>query len=200
MDGRDGETSKTINVEVAIIEGRVLEPHQAPINVDLCGYIIKDEMVVPPDTSVSSVGTIFVGDLTSRKTTKGYISFNISDLSSLTDVNILMASLSFNGVTIDGDPTFADYLVIKEFDYGTELVLSDFGFGGNFITQFSTSDPVDSFRFSGDNLLDKLQAAAEYGRNYFQIKLGLSSPNNDDTIRDGYWLDLADTFLMYGYE
>ena len=117
-----------------------------PVYEDLCGFITQDTHVYIR----GSMGSILVGDAGVRpdKQVKGYLSF---DIRSLSGAIIDSAQLNISGISISGDPTFADNLVIKVFDYGT-LDMGDFAIGGTHLATIPTSDISDHISIVNNNI------------------------------------------------
>ena len=178
------------NLTIAVEVEEVPLSAPMPVYEDLCGHIVQDTQVY----TRGSMGSILVGDAGVRpdKQVKGYLSFDIRSLSgSIID----SAQLNISGISISGDPTFADTLVIKVFDYGT-LNMEDFAVGGTHLVSIPTSDISDHISVT-NHVKDELQKAINAGKDYFQLKLGLSSPSNDNGIIDGYWIDLSQVMIVY---
>lgn len=198
----DGTDEVSRNVEIVVYDVRTALSLHGNVYKDLCGFIVKNEMVYPPDTSLILDGTIFVGDMHNDRESKGYISFDISDIWEAApdaEVNVEFVNLAINNITSEGNPNdVGDYLVIKEEKYGTELTLDDFTFTGRHLAQFSTTG-LTNLSITNETLIDALEIAINNEEQYFQIKMGLSSPTNDDAVRDGYWINLGAVVLAGGY-
>ena len=174
------EDTETEDTEEVIIgegsgEGVVFTP---AVNKNLSGYIIKDTSVI--------TRVVMVGDTGSNKETKGYISFDISDLM---DSPVVNAELKISDIVAAVDPTFADQLNIKVFDYGDSLDNADFAVGGSSLASFSTSG-LTNINISDDNLKDLIKKSIEADKQYFQIKLGLSTATDNDGTADLFAINL----------
>ncbi len=155
-----------------------------PAFIDLCGYIIKDTAIW------DGIGRVFVGDSSSNKMIKGYLSFDTGMFESLGTAEELLrsfsAELNLTDIYVVNDPDFAENLVIKHFNYGT-LDFDDFEVGGTTLATIPTSSIEDTISV---DVSDAVLSATAEGRNYFQLKLGLSSSGSNNGIEDGYWIDL----------
>jgi hypothetical protein len=129
---------------------------------------------------------VMVGDIASNKETKGYISFNISEL---LDSPVVSAELKISNIVAALDPTFADQLIIKYYDYGDSLDISDFAVGGDNLASISTAG-LSSINISSNNLKDLINKSITAGKDYFQLKLGLSTPTDNDNTADLFAINL----------
>ena len=161
-------------------EGVVFTPD---VDKNLSGYIIKDGLV--------STGVVMVGDNGSNKEAKGYISFDISEL---LDSPVVSVELKISNIIAAVDPTFADQLNIKYYEYGGSLDMSDFAVGGDFLASIPTAG-LTSINISSNNLKDLINKSITAGRHYFQLKLGLSTPSDNDGIADMFGINLDNAKL-----
>jgi len=161
-------------------EGVVFTPD---VNKNLSGYIVKDG---PVTTRV-----VMVGDTVSNKEAKGYISFDISEL---LDTPVVSAELKISNIIAAVDPTFADQLNIKVYNYGDSLDSSDFAVGGDSLASIPTAG-LTSINISSNNLIDLINKSITAGTNYFQLKLGLSTPTDNDNTADLFGINLDNVTL-----
>jgi hypothetical protein len=156
----------------------------------LCGHIVKDTMVYH-DTQ------ILVGDDGAGRQVKGYISFDIRDLTS-SGAEILSATIHSATNTISGDLGFANELIIKSFDYGNSLDLGDFAVGGTHLISFPI-DRADQIVFSVPELREAVNEFIRIEKSHFQIKLGFDVPADGDGTIDGIWIDRSNLQLRCQY-
>ena len=161
-------------------EGVVFTPS---VDKNLSGYIVKGGLV--------STRVVMVGDTGSNKEAKGYISFDISEL---LDSPIVSAELKISNIVAAVDPTFADQLNIKYYDYGGSLDSSDFAVGGDFLASIPTAG-LTSINISNNNLKNLIKKSIEAGKDYFQLKLGLSTPTDNDDTADMFAINLDNVKL-----
>jgi hypothetical protein len=154
------------------------------VDEGLSGYVTENGAFV--------IGTVFLGDTTYNKAVKGYISFDIRELSR--DAPVLDARISISGITIDGDPTFADQLIVKVDDF-EEINGGDFAVGGDHLAAFSTVG-LSTINISSDNLKTLLERKLGDNKDYFQIKLGLDSYTGNPGIADVFIINLDNAELM----
>jgi len=148
------------------------------VNKNLSGYVTEDGSVL--------TRSVFIGDNVSNKAVKGYISFDIRELF---NTPIITARISITDIVAAVDPTFADQLIIKVFDYGSVLNASAFAEGGTHLAAFSTAG-LTSINISGDNLKTLVEQWNNDGKDYFQLKLGLSSYTDNDGVADMFAINL----------
>ncbi len=200
------EVSRRIDIGVYELEeggtGRTARPLHGTVHSGLCGYIVKNESAYPPDDMLSPDGAIFIGDTSNKREAKGYISFDISDTwesNPGSEINIEFVNLSINNITQSNNPSdVGQYLVIKEEKYGTEFTMDIFSYEGRYLAQFPTAG-LTNLSITNDTLIEALETAVNNEEQYFQIKLGLSSPTNEDTMPDGFWINLGEVRLSGGY-
>lgn len=134
-----------------------------------CGYISGSAGVWPGNL-------VYVGDNGSNEPVKGYLTFDISDISDLGNVTINDVSIQIPGVTYIGEPWNAGPgMDIKVFYYGNNIDYpDDFAVAGVLVKQFNTSSSLDDLDFSGSELKNELQKAIDDGKNLFQLKFGLN--------------------------
>jgi hypothetical protein len=148
------------------------------VNKNLSGYIVSDGTVL--------TRTVMIGDSVSNKDIKGYISFDISEL---LNSPIVSAELKISNIAAAVDPTFAEQLNIKVYDYGDSLDAGDFAVGGDLLTSIPTTG-LTSINISGDNLKNLIKKSIEAGKNYFQLKMGLSTATDNDNTADLFAINL----------
>ena len=141
--------------------------------LELSGKIRSDGYVV----SCNRTRDFLIGDTGNNGDYwKSYVSFFVGDLEGK---NVLDAEINILSFFELGDPSFASYINVKAFNYGT-LDSSDFRVGGTLLTRIPIGS--SSFDITGSTLIDQIQEVLDDpDRNYFQIKLGLSiATDNDD--------------------
>jgi hypothetical protein len=106
------------------------------------------------------------------------------------------AALDLGSLTHINDPEFAERLDIKAFPYG-ELGTEDFAVGGTALSSCSTS--LYEYSFSNDALKSTLQQAINEDKNYYQLKLGLSSATDGDGLNDVIRLSYNEIILSVSY-
>jgi len=158
---------------------------------DLCGFIVEDQSV-----RMSYDPWSFVGDSSTGKQIKGYVSFDTSGLTDLQEEDILEAVLSLDLVVVS-EYDFADRVDIKALDYGEDLDLEDFAPGGTLIASYPTD--VLSYEISSDALLNSLKDTIGSSKMYFQLKFGMDKKTNGDDKSDGLriMLDTANIQIVY---
>jgi hypothetical protein len=174
------ETEETEEEVIGEGSGVVFTP---AVNKNLSGYIVKDG---PVTTRV-----VMIGDIASNKDTKGYISFNISELM---DSPIVSAELKISNIVAALDPTFAEQMNIKYYDYGDSLDISDFAVGGDFLASIPTAG-LTNINISDNNLKNLIKKSIEAGKDYFQLKLGLSTSTDNDNTADLFAINLDNAKL-----
>ena len=181
----EAEATETEETEEEIIgegsgEGAVFTPD---VDKNLSGYIVKDGPVI--------TRVVLVGDTASNKETKGYISFDISEL---LNSRVVSVELKISNIVAAVDPTFADQLNIKVYNYGNSLDISDFAVGGDLLASIPTAG-LTSINISSNNLKDLMNKSITGGTGYFQLKLGLSTPSDNDGIADMFGINLDNAKL-----
>ena len=179
------ETIETEATEEEVIgegsgEGVVFTPG---VDKNLSGHIVKDGPVI--------TRVVLVGDTASNKETKGYISFDISEL---LDSPVVSVELKISNIVAAVDPTFADQLNIKYYDYGDSLDMSDFAVGGDLLVSIPTAG-LTSINISSNNLKDLMNKSITGGTGYFQLKLGLSTATDNDGTADMFGINLDNAKL-----
>lgn len=154
-------------------------------------------------SAATSVGAnlVYVGDNGSNDPVKGYLSFDISDISDLDDVIIAEASIEITGIDKIGEPWDAgDKMDIKVFEYGNNLDYpADFAVGGVLIKSIDTSSGLSGVSFSSDSLKSELQNAVDAGKPYLQLKFGLNGVSNN-SYSDVYKFTPGNSKLRVTYE
>ena len=178
------------------------EPEPTEVEVEFsaevgkCGYIFQDV------GAYSGTDIVYVGDTAGDKIIKGYLSFDISGISSLEDITITEVRIVVPGVIVAyGSPWLAGNLLnIKVFYYGETLdEPADFAVGGELVKTFNTSDTIDNFTFSTSKLKEELQKAVNIGIEDFQFKFGLNNYSNNHDA-DCYRFTPSDCKLEVTYE
>ena len=170
---------------------------------------IGEEVILEGDSSLSGTiidgsgiggGFYSVGDFVANNQEKGYLSFDISEL---TGINVFNAQLNILISGIIGNPeTISPSLNIKAYDYGNSLDAGDFAVGGTSIYTFDISGvgAHDVLSIIGnDILIDTLQDAIDDGKTWYQIKLGLLAASNNDFLQDRISFDVNDSTLIINY-
>ena len=179
------ETIETEATEEEVIgegsgEGVVFTPG---VDKNLSGYIVKDGPVI--------TRVVLVGDTASNKETKGYISFDISEL---LDSPVVSVELKISNIVAVVDPTFADQVNIEVYDYGDSLDSGDFAVGGDLLVSIPTAG-LTSINISSNNLKDLMNKSIAGGTGYFQLKLGLSTATDNDGKADMFGINLDNAKL-----
>jgi hypothetical protein len=152
------------------------------------GTLLQDEIL----TGIAMA--IRIGDSESNDQYKGYLSFNIDALHGKT---IQDAEINFLALERYNNPGFAPYLDVKAFNYGT-LDGSDFAVGGVSLARIPTSSV--SYIITGDTLKNEVQKILDSaGNDYFQLKLGLSSATDNDTVSDCFFIHYNKVELYIAY-
>ncbi len=155
-------------------------------NLNLCGYIEKDTSIV--------TRIVWVGDSASDRELKGYISFDISMFAD-SSRGVDGAVLRLYNIIHSNDPTFADSLVIKAYRFGNELTYEDWEIAGTHLASVST-EGLTEIVIENSSLTNSVREAVTNYGDYFQIKIGLSSPSNGDSIADLFNIDLNHAELL----
>lgn len=168
-DGRGGYAVEIINVNVGsqIQIGRMDVPivwqEGGSISPDEIGYRIANNHIV--------------GDTYTNEQCKGFISFDITNLSG---ANITGATLTVNNSRIIGDPSGFIPLWVSSANWEPgNIVLDDFNIPVDLIQEFSTL----SFICDSPNLKSYIQDAINSGRDRFQVVLffnGMATDNDND--------------------
>jgi hypothetical protein len=166
---------------------------ELPLNMGNSGYIIVEQVVY--------VGQYynFVGDYSNNRQIKSYLTFDISGISSLEDVNITDASLIMPVDAVVGHPETMPNVHVKVHDFGSTLTMADQGAGGDFVAVFPTSSSMTSFNFSNSQLEDAIQAAVDSNSSRFQLKISLEGINSDG-VSDHYRFINSNIKLHVEYE
>lgn len=160
----------------------------------LSGYILVNTSAHPGWTNA------FVGDHSSDKPMKAYLSYNISNISALNDVTINDVSVSIPVNLILNHPELAGSEIhIKVFYYGDTLTLADQVVGGELVKTLAATDSLTNMNFSSNKLEDELQEAVDINRDWFQIKIGLSGVSVDG-VNDYYQIPISNTSITIEYE
>jgi len=151
----------------------------------------------------ATMGTneVFIGDTNVDTVTKGYLSFNISDLSDMDDITFTDVDLRIPIDEVGGEPWLgADIINIKVFYYGSNLdVPEDFEIGGELVKTFNINDSLDNLSFGNNTLKSELQDAVDSGKSRFQFKLGFNNKSNNG-MGDWYLLNPDNVTLSVEYE
>jgi hypothetical protein len=173
----------------------------------------EDTVSIPPDFYLSGIvyesGSfiysthtllglkVIVGDAGNNDQIKAYISFNIDELHGK---NVEAAEISIvQTKRADSHPEkFAKTVDYKAFNYGSSLDSGDFAVGGVLLERVPVL--TTSYTVSGTSLESELQSVLDdYGREYFQIKIGLNVKTNNDELQDDIVIDLRDVSLHVRY-
>ena len=149
-------------------------------NKNLSGYVTEDGSVL--------TRTVFIGDNTSKKAVKGYISFDVRDLLSSP---ITSAELNITNIvsTIDEEFARSASLDIKVYYYGDSLDAGDFARGGTDLASLPAKG-LTSINISSTNLKNLLEQCNNDNKDYFQLKLGLSRHTDNDDLADMFAINL----------
>lgn len=189
FDSRGAETSLIIDIEV--IEAVAVSAKTCYVDSDLCGFIVKDTTVL------QEAEWSFIGDSTSGIQVKGYIAFDISELAVMGQESIFFCQLKVELVNVN-DYDFADNVIIKAYDYGNSLELSDYNDEGTFIASYPTSE--SSYDISNEALLDSVKKAVSAGKDYYQLKFSMDSAAKIDSVSDGKRINFNGTSLLISHE
>lgn len=177
------------------------------------GGYVYDDIIVAPDPALSgsvdedegvrlasaSSGApdIYVGDTPSGGTTKGFLSF---DLGELTGKNIDEAELVISSLTRLNDPSslLGSNLDFFAVNYGTSLDRSDYT-TGTYTYLAGMSPGRTSYTISGNVLRDAIQEVLDDpGRDNFQVKLFFENANTNGDA-DGFAIYMSDVQLNITY-
>ena len=163
-------------------------------DISLSGYINEGVGAFPGN------GVSGVGDNLTNEQLISFLSFDISNISALDDVNIKDVSITIPIIGIDNHPEKSgDKLYVWVYDYGNSLEYTDLGMGGTLIKALDTSDPITDFNFSGSELKDELQKAVNIDKKWFQLGLILNDISYDG-IGDTYIFSVEHVVIHIKYE
>jgi len=172
-DGNGGTATLTKSVEVFPALPPPVAAMDMPYVNSESGYIVQGQEVI------NNAG-IFVGDSTTNKLCRGYMSYDITALSGVT---VTDATLTYNLDSVYGTPAFGNLWVGVTYWGAEPLVVSDFDLIGVAIGNFNTS----SFTCSSQELIDELQKAINDGKSRFQVRIHFASGTSDgDSSWDGW--------------
>ena len=198
-DGNGGEANATVKVTANVL-AEAFEGDGAD-EPDFSVFEIGPSM--PMSGSLSATDILrsadpwcFAGDGFENEQIKCYLSFDISSLLGLPGIEVESAALDLGSLIHINDPEFAARLDIKAYPYG-ELGTEDFAVGGTALSSCSTS--LYEYSFSSDALKSTLQQAIDEGKNYYQLKLGLSSATDGDGVNDVMRLSYNEIMLSVNY-
>ncbi len=145
----------------------------------------------------SSAPNIYVGDSADGSNVKGYLSFNVNDLSGKTVVEAEVVITHFGRT---GDPTtlLGSDLDFYAVNYGDSLDGSDYR-TGSYTHLTSMAPESTSFTISGSELIEEIQEVLDDpGRDNFQLKLFFQSANGNGDP-DGFEIILSNVSLFITY-
>jgi hypothetical protein len=196
-DVKGGEDDATVRVTVNILAEAFEDEEEPDISISeigpfepMCGIVSATEVLRTADP------WIYAGDRFTNEQLKCFLSFDISPLLGLPDIEVVNATLDLGSLTHINDPTFAERLDIKAYGYD-ELGPEDFAVGGTALTSCSTS--LHEFSFSNEALISTLQQAINEDKNYYQLKLGLSSASDEDGVNDVIRISYSEVMLSVSY-
>lgn len=161
---------------------------------ELSGTVIEDDQAF--------TGNILIGDDAQNRVVKGYISFDISDLTSIEADSISRVDLRFDSVRSIGSPRhISNTVIFKVFYYGNSLDLQDYYDNG---VVFATTDAMN---FGGSNkiinsdyLRNRLKLAIEEGKQWFQISIRLDGNSNKNDGIDDFQIRPKDIYLDIDFD
>ncbi len=159
-DGNGGQAHKTETVEVLQIQ-QAQHIMECPLNET--GYIVKDIR-----TNVGPGFPVFIGDDEHNEPIRGFINFDIRDLSgvSISEVNLKITSSAHFG---DPFNNLIQAFRVNVVDWGNDPVeLNDFNLTG---TKFLGEYPNSNISINNQALIDSLQMAINNGEDNFQIMM-----------------------------
>ena len=198
-DSNGGEGNATVKVTVNVMahafEDEDAEEPAASVfetgpYMSLCGSVFARSVLW------GSVPQAIAGDSGENEQIKGYLSFDISSLLTLTGLEVVGATLDLGNLAHINDPTFAERLDIKAIQYG-ELGVEDFAVGGTALISCSTG--LSQFSFSNDALKNTLQQVINEDKSYYQVKFGLSSATDSDGMADCLGVNYSEAKLTINY-
>jgi len=194
-DGKGGTATKTETVEVLpFLEVEVTISADTGLSGWIEGNDVTDAWAWP------EADYVFVGDTSSDAYIKGYLTFDIRNLSDLGVINIKEVEIRIPGVTSLNKPWEAgSQMNIKVFDYGSSLDPGDFRLGGNTVKVFNTSSSLSNLTFSTLELKNELKSYVSSGRALFQLKFGLNGKSSNG-ITDLYRVHESNASLYVKYE
>ncbi|MGM0368383.1 MAG: hypothetical protein ACQEP2_07430 [Actinomycetota bacterium] len=155
---------------------------------DLSGYIIKD--------TETRAGIVMVGDWDNNKQIKGYLTFDLSYFEDISSIELRNAVLRYTHINKAGNPeNFSSVVDFKEYNYGSSLDPVDFAVGGRRIFTVNISEFLSPLEVSSTTLIEALETIINTGHPDFQIKIGLNSTTNNDSIGDFYQFHPSSVFL-----
>lgn len=213
------ETFGNYDITIAVSdEEEAADTRVIPVNViHAVGIIpedyITDERTIAPDPALSGCmsesripslasdgsGTpsIYVGDSTDGSNVKGYLSFNVNDLSGTIIIEAEVVITHFGRV---GDPTslHGSLLDFYAVNYGGSLDGSDYRTGSS--TGLASMAPEStSFTISVSELIEEIQEVLDDpGRDNFQLKLFFQNANTNGDP-DGFEIILSNVSLLITY-
>ena len=197
----EGSTTATIVINWGCpVPGPEPEPEPiettVPIGADaaISGYIIVGR-------NAHSGTNVYVGDTSSNKQVKTYLSFDISSISAFDDITIKDVWVTIPIQHIFNHPELASSVIhIKVYDYGSSLDYpADQAVGGELVKTLSTSAALSDMNFSSNKLVDELQKAVELDKQWLQLKIGLGGLSADG-IDDYYMISIPSVVLHVKYE
>ena len=187
-DGNGGTATLTESVEVLPALPPPVAAMDVPYVASESGYIVKNQ-----EAKGSSVTGAFIGDSSTNRFCRGYMSY---DISSLSGVTVTDATITFPVGDTYGTPSFGIvWLGIVE--WGAEpLVISDYNLSGTALQSFSGP----SFTCSNQTLKNELQDAIDDGKSRFQVRIHFSIDTSDgDSSWTGWLYDKDDIILNVVY-
>jgi hypothetical protein len=172
-DGNGGTATLTKSVEVL----SALPPPVFNTNVP---HVSAEGGFVVDGGPVNTNTTLYAGDYTNNKTSKGFISYDITGLSGTTITN---ANIAFTLKKKWDDPSFYGNLYVNTLYWGaTPIYQALFSTSGTVIQGFSSSGS-GNFTCNATKLKEELQKAINDGKPRFQVRIhfsGAISDNNND--------------------
>jgi hypothetical protein len=192
----NGTTILSVGFEEGSGGGFVFDDITIAPDVSLSGSIDEDRVVSIAGDS-SGVPSVYIGDTPAGGITKGFLSFNVRELSEKTVDEAEIIISSFTRVN-DPESLLGSNLDFFAVDYGESLD------GSNYTTSRYTyltgmAPDRSSFRISGNTLKDAIQEVLDdSGRDNFQVKLFFENANTDGDA-DGFIIYMSDIQLIVTY-
>jgi hypothetical protein len=194
----EGIATATINLSWGCDEP---EPEITTGDMDITASTAGSGYIAQGFGATMGTDEVFIGDTNADTITKGYLSFDIGDLSDMDGITFTDVDLRIPIDEVGREPWLAaDTVDIKVFYYGSNLdVPEDFAVGGERVKTFDITDSLDNLSFGNDLLMGELQDAVESGKSSFQFKLGFNNKSNNG-IGDWFLLQPSSITLSVEYE
>jgi len=192
-DGNEGVASETVQVAIVGGVGPSGGTHGFTAVASMSGQV-NDNGTVFISADSSGSPSIYIGDQAADLQTRGFLSFNVSDIAGK---NVTGAWLTIRSGRI-GDPTsLLREMRISSTNYGNSLDGADYESSTTTLTSFFPLTGAD-FSFTNEALINAVQDTLSAGRQYFQLKLFIDSVSNNH-IADGFTVYISDVQLEVEY-